>query len=548
MSPAGNKLPIERLSHTGPVTCCQFSPDGKRLLTAVRNTLHVWDAETGEPTVTGIRDPNTITRFAVSPDGKLVATITPGAVAKCWRLAIGSEAAPPLVHDKTIDHVAFSSDGSRLVTATKDGKVHFWDTATWQLIDPLLERVSRVRSMDFSSDGRLLAVSSVDGSTRLIDLQNAAPRGPPVWHQGPVNCVRFRPGSHMAATASQDGTARIWREDWPDGALRWTHSSAVFSLAFHPGGALLAVGGNAGDVGIWDVTRRRLQRGFTPHRERVTAVAFSPDGKLLATSSEDCTARFWNVNTGEAVGDPLRHAEGVKALAFNPDGTLLATAGNEGSLKLWPVGLSHEPIELFRGASGKGVKAVAFSPDGRLLAFTTNERRTEIWDVATRQPCGPATRTRRSNSQSCFQFRWEMALDVRRRRDGAALERGDSRTGRSLDAAHGGDPRRGARAGWQLVCYGRARPERSHLGPSFDPGLRRRTAARRRHRGCRGRQSRFLTAGDRLVRQIRLAVAASASAPRPSRYGSEDKSHARCSHGQRRQAPRTRLARLAGIA
>jgi eukaryotic-like serine/threonine-protein kinase len=378
----GERLPIEKIEHTGPVTSCQFSSQGV-LLTAVRNTLHVWDVATGKPLVAGMRDRHTIARFVVSPDGTLVAATTPGSIVRCWRVSTGELAAPPLKHEKSVDLIAFSPDGSRFVTATKDGKIRAWHTSTWRSVDVLIERTSRIRSLAFSSDSRLLAISSVDGSTRLIDIPTATPIGPPLWHEGTVNCVRFQPGTHLLATASDDGTARIWRGQWPPGTTRFSHPSDVSSLGFSPDGALLAVAGDGGDVGIWDVVSRRSRRNFAAHRERITAIQFSPDGRRIATASEDGSARLWWSETGEPASEPLSHLEGVKSLAFSPDGSLLATAGNEGALKLWSMdSTAHTPVKIVRTAPGRGVKAVAFSPDGRLLAYSMNDCVTEFWDVA----------------------------------------------------------------------------------------------------------------------------------------------------------------------
>jgi WD40 repeat protein len=213
---------------------------------------------------------------------------------------------------------------------------------------------------------------------------------------GRVYSVAFGPGGTMLASGCDQGVR-------PDGSLvkggrrvrLWDVGShtctaaltgpegAAFSVAFSPDGALLASGNAGQPVYVWRMGDRFRRGPVTLADDTdVMSVAFSPDGALLATGSGDHTIRLWDVPARTCVATLTGHGEMVRQVAFSPDGTTLASGSVDQTIRLWDVAARTCAAVLTDGLSA--VFSVAFSPDGSMLASGGADTTVQLWDTATR--------------------------------------------------------------------------------------------------------------------------------------------------------------------
>src|SRR5262249_6476279 len=116
--------------HHGGVRLAQFSPDGRRVLTASDDgTARVWAAATGQPAGPEFRHQDVAHHAASRPDGRQLVTAGGDGCARVWDADTGKEVTT-LRHGRAVTCAAFRPDGKRVVTAGEDPIVYLWDVST----------------------------------------------------------------------------------------------------------------------------------------------------------------------------------------------------------------------------------------------------------------------------------------------------------------------------------------------------------------------------------------------------------------------------------
>jgi WD40 repeat protein len=265
--------------------------------------------------------------------------------------------------------VAFSPDGDQLATSGSDNIVRIWDAQSGKEVR-LFRGHEHLRWLAYGADGkRLLSAGS--------------------------NPLRAAPGEVNVWDTMRDQDVQTFS----------AHRHGVLSLAFHPGGKLLASAGlpepfanifgeRRGEVKLWDVVAGREKRliwewgrSVKGVGNRVNALAFSPDGKLLATAGRDGLL-LWDWATGRRIPRVMGHPPNgaVTCLAFSRGGKWLASGGPDGSVRLWDVRTAKQVREFPRAGERFGrvsVLGVALDRSGDRLAAGYDNGTVAIWDTAT---------------------------------------------------------------------------------------------------------------------------------------------------------------------
>jgi WD40 repeat protein len=325
-------------------------------------------------------------------------------------------------HTQAVHAVAFALNGRIVASASADGTVRLWGLDTPALKAQQQAYVNQIRSCAGRLFLVLLAGGLLLGSFRGVGLRRWFLAGPGAL----AGLAGF--GLLLCLIAGLSST-----EPREELAVLHPNAGDVRGLAFTPDGRTLLVGGDTGDVRLFDLTGSDLakERGAIP-TGGVNCLALSPDGATLAAGGKDGKITLWNLTSNP----PAQRAAvtglegGASAVAFAPDGKTLATGGPEGRVRLWdleadtprerfPLPEHSEPIHnvalssagvlatqyingdvqlwdlsgaaprptdrLPAGDAAPGVNGVFFSADGKTLAVVAGKA-VHLWDLSGAEP------------------------------------------------------------------------------------------------------------------------------------------------------------------
>ena len=331
---------------TGPkdeIRCLAFSPDGRHLASGgADRVIYFWDARAGRPLSGPGRAVAPRSHLALSPDGQRLASTCGGLELRLWDTASGEDSIRP-DESANAEVLAGSPDGRWLAGGGRDNKVYLWDATSGKLQAALEGQAGQVGALAFSPDAGLLASASVaDGTVWLWDVNTREPVLviPVAADACSVESLAFHPegrllavgGIDWLATGGSDGAICLW--DVHERQAVATLNRGTTMLSFDPSGGRLASASLRHSVYVWDVPTQQLVFELNGHADEVTCVVYSPDGQWLASGSDDRTIRFWNAATGELVAVQELDTP-IKALRFSADGRFLFTGnGNTTSYQL----------------------------------------------------------------------------------------------------------------------------------------------------------------------------------------------------------------------
>lgn len=338
-------------AHEDEIHCLRFSRDGKLLASAgADRVIHLWDPNDGK-LLSGRGNPIlTQTSLAISPDVSRLFSTYGGAGLRAWDVASAKVVFQPSDSDH-IQALAASADG-RWLAGGRDTHILLWDAKTGKHHKTLDGQAGQVTALAFSPDSVTLASSSdTDGMVWLWNLSTCEPTL--IVPEAADNCIikslAFHPGGKLLAvggidwmaTGGSDGAVRLW--DLDARSFPATFDVGATCLAFHPSGRWLAGASLARSICIWNVEQQNQVLELDGHLDTVNCVAYSPDGRLLVSASDDRTIRLFNADTGDVV-DVYSFDTQIKAVHFSPDGRSLFTAnGNTTSYQLEIRDPSRQP-------------------------------------------------------------------------------------------------------------------------------------------------------------------------------------------------------------
>ncbi|KAG6373481.1 ribosome biogenesis protein Sqt1 [Boletus reticuloceps] len=222
--PSGNTMQVFA-GHTGPVQCGEFTPDGKRIVTAgADGTLIYWDPRSPAPvfklTPQDARfELDAITSLAVNPSSTLavvggtsgsvrVVSLSKGEVVG----ALGGHAEGESVEAVQFVDLSGTATGPGIVvTGGTDGKACIWDVSTMRL-RATLEHQDAVTSVMVppSPNNHLIVTASADKTLKTWDARTGTLVKEYTGHHGPVLGASLGLQGSVVVSAGDDGVCLVF--------------------------------------------------------------------------------------------------------------------------------------------------------------------------------------------------------------------------------------------------------------------------------------------------------------------------------------------------
>ena len=192
-----------------------------------------------------------------------------------------------------------------------------------------------------------------------------------------------------ALRSPEDADVTTW--ELPDGAIARLGQGLIFSMAFSPDNASLAVGTRVG-VWMYEVDTMQPVTLFETERGLISNVVLSPDGKWVATSNADGIINVREIETQQRVAKIQGWHGGTSRLAFSPDSRYIAASGHGyGDVYVWSAKNGQHVASFKGGVTPKeGEKyptrfPLCFSPDGQLLAYSAGPCTLTVQNLKTKE-------------------------------------------------------------------------------------------------------------------------------------------------------------------
>lgn len=338
-----------------------FSANGAYIITAFRNTAHIWDA--------------------LSHENELIGTIDA---------------------DSMITYVQTSPDERKIITGLANGKILIWDVEKTTHITTapeaeLFGHTDRINCIQYRPPlGDCILTASADGTVRVWNSKTntEVPNGTINLIIGNPPFAQYSPDGKYMVTPFGDEEKEYYPIIWdafslekiPGGVLKG-HDNTLRSAMFTPDGSTIITIACDGTTKMWDInTFDEVSGGrLSGYKNNLLSLQYSRNSEYSVTVSIDGIVRIWNNYPTNVVGT-ISETEGVIVFAqLRYDNKHLLTVKKDGTCKIWDIASKKAyPIGVLRSSKDNEphlVNYAEYSPFGDYIVTASKDGFTRKWDA-----------------------------------------------------------------------------------------------------------------------------------------------------------------------
>lgn len=375
---AASKTELRRLPSDGQtLTAFAVSADGRWIATGGDDAqIRIWDVERSRRVRTFRGLSGAVEALWFDPRLRFVASLVKGTNFQYWRVGLLCGRADSLRAPRLLCLVNSSEELGERQVRLDAAVAAARKAASRGDVVKIVAAYRAARRIDGWETTRSIFESLLERRARRVRLDDAAQTLRIDAHDGPLSALATSWNGSFVVSAGKDGAIRLWgrpldAEDDSSNAWRKLrefdgHVDWIRSLALSPDDRFLASGGWDQVVCLWDLATGRRLRALPERVKGVSQLAFAPDGRTLATATEFGSVALWDAATNEAVFRLRVGSGATRSLRFSRDGRYFATACDDGAVRIW-TGRRETPLRELADFPSS-VAAVDLSCDSRLLA------------------------------------------------------------------------------------------------------------------------------------------------------------------------------------
>lgn len=234
--------------------------------------------------------------------------------------------------------MALSPDGEFLARACSDYTVRLWETVTGSPIGPPLKFTTFPSTLAFSPNGKQLAIGYEDGNIEVWDLKKGSIKGEPtklIGSPAKIEKLVFNPINNELLSLSDLNLIMFW--DLTTGATKkvFPLRESCDAFAFDPKGKFFVVGGDFGNLTIYDYSTSIPRFQSLQLRAQVNAIDIDESGSRIAVALDSGSIVIIDSEFGLEVLKLKGHGQGVLDVSFVDKGKKIVSYGEDGTLRIW---------------------------------------------------------------------------------------------------------------------------------------------------------------------------------------------------------------------
>jgi len=214
---ATGKVDFDVKAHPEGAVTMALTADASLLATGGSDSaLRLWEGKTGH--FLGLFQKahgGAITALQLTSDHTHLVSGSTDRLIRIWRIT--GDAKHPVIeyqanivaHDDTVNAISLSPDDKLIASVSGDGSLKTWNLASGALVVRVRLSSGGMR-VAFSPDGRTIATGGIDGKIRLWNPENGMPLPFAASHEGAVTALAWTPDGKIIVSGGEDKTLRYW--------------------------------------------------------------------------------------------------------------------------------------------------------------------------------------------------------------------------------------------------------------------------------------------------------------------------------------------------